>query len=177
MLRRASPRCKDTATLLPLSHFIHLRRILRQAAKTKPPSCGDDPIFFLRSPHFISFLILFVLFLHFQGFRGINAHVKLNSLRANMSSFMCSTDDRFALQQHTAAVTCAALASSVLCCVCFMRRDAQLLLFDECFVCEAMVSHAPCPPTPSACMQPAFTIDAFKSHCQIITAFHDEEQT
>jgi hypothetical protein len=57
-----------------------------------------------------------------------------------------------------------------------MRRDAQLLLFDECFVCAAMVSHAPCPPTPSACLQPAFAIEVFKSHCQSITASYNEEQ-
>jgi hypothetical protein len=57
-----------------------------------------------------------------------------------------------------------------------MGRDAQLLPFEECFVCAAMVSHAPCPPTPSACLQPAFAIEVFKSHCQSIIASYNEEQ-
>ena len=42
MLRHASPRCKVTATGLPLLRFIHLRRILRLAVLARLPSCGDD---------------------------------------------------------------------------------------------------------------------------------------
>jgi hypothetical protein len=40
VLRHASSRCKDIDTLSGLSLFIHLRRVLRLAAVTGPPSCG-----------------------------------------------------------------------------------------------------------------------------------------
>ena len=45
------------ATVFPLLRFIHLRRILRLAALTVPPSCGDDPRLFL---FFLFFLFVYV---------------------------------------------------------------------------------------------------------------------
>ena len=35
--------------MFALSRFIHLRRILRLAAMTIPPRCGDDPLLLLLS--------------------------------------------------------------------------------------------------------------------------------
>ena len=40
--------------MFALLRFIHLRRILRLAAVTRPPSCGDDPcLFFFSLFHFL----------------------------------------------------------------------------------------------------------------------------
>ena len=101
--------------MLPLLRFIHLRHILRLAARIIPPSCGDDPIFFAFFSHFsppsifachgINALVKPIILLRCEPVRSHLCELQaIEFVRVgdvpNTTSCMCSTRDQVAHQQH-----------------------------------------------------------------------------
>ena len=93
-MRHASPRCEDTSTVFSLWRFIHLRRILRLAALTIPPSCGDDPLLLLLS------LAIALSALKFTATWHVRSIPRVRKLPAWESIWHCSTLHRDTCRSH-----------------------------------------------------------------------------